>query len=85
MLFFVSNFIIFPNSEVPTNFLQLQIFAGIKSHFYWFTNVVFDFVFSIFPLGLLFVFLWILNHFVFDSSLFKVNEFGKSIIQFKTN
>ncbi|XP_044266047.1 phospholipid-transporting ATPase ABCA1-like [Tribolium madens] len=80
MLFFVSNFIIFPNSEVSTHFLQLQIFAGIKTYFYWFTNIFFDFLFSIVPLAVLFVSLWLLNVFCFDSILFKHEEFETLMI-----
>nr|XP_015839741.1 PREDICTED: uncharacterized protein LOC655486 isoform X4 [Tribolium castaneum] len=75
MLIFGSNFIIFPNAEVSTNFFQLQIFAGVKSYFYWLTNIFFDFVFSVLHLVLLFLSLWLLNLLAFNSILFRREEF----------
>ena len=73
------NFIVFPYTEVSTHFMQIQITAGIRTYFYWLTNVVFDVVFSLVPMMMLFSILLLVNQLVYNWRAFNTADIYVSI------
>ncbi|KAJ3652605.1 hypothetical protein Zmor_018556 [Zophobas morio] len=74
ILFLMCNFIVFPYTEVSTHFMQIQITAGIRTYFYWLTNVVFDVVFSLVPMMMLFSILLLVNQLVYNWRAFNAAD-----------
>ncbi|XP_063924557.1 uncharacterized protein LOC135138511 [Zophobas morio] len=79
ILFLMCNFIVFPYTEVSTHFMQIQITAGIRTYFYWLTNVVFDVVFSLVPMMMLFSILLLVNQLVYNWRAFNTADIYVSI------
>ncbi|KAJ3650279.1 hypothetical protein Zmor_021977 [Zophobas morio] len=74
MFFFVSNFIVFPHTEVSTDFIKIQTIAGIQTYFYWLINVVFDVLFSVLPMATLCIFLLLINQLLYNGHAFQKAE-----------
>ena len=73
----MSNFIVFPHTEVSTDFIKIQTIAGIKTYFYWLTNVGFDALFSVLPMATLCIFLLLINQLLYNGYAFQKADIGK--------
>jgi hypothetical protein len=74
MLFFMSNFIIFPNLETSTNFIHIQTLAGVRIYVYWFINILYDLISVIFLILLLLASISLMNVLAYESVVFKSSE-----------
>lgn len=60
MLFFLGCFILFPHSELSTNFYDIQLMFGSSKHYftsilYWTVNLICDLLISIIPLSIILI------------------------------
>jgi ATP-binding cassette subfamily A (ABC1) protein 3 len=74
MLFFMSNFIIFPNLETSTDFIHIQTFAGVRIYVYWFANILYDYISAILIILLLFASISLMDLLAYESVVFKSSE-----------
>jgi hypothetical protein len=79
MLFFMSNFIIFPNLETSTDFIHIQTFAGVRIYVYWFANILYDYISAILIILLLFASISLMDVLAYESVVFKSSEICMSI------
>jgi hypothetical protein len=74
MLFFMSNFIIFPNLETSTNFIHIQTLAGVSIYFYWFINILYDLISVILLILPLLASIGLMDVLAYESVIFKSSE-----------
>ncbi|XP_068901248.1 phospholipid-transporting ATPase ABCA3-like isoform X1 [Tenebrio molitor] len=74
MLFFMSNFIIFPNLETSTNFIHIQTLAGVRIGVYWFINILYDLISVILLILPLLASICLMDVLAYESVVFKSSE-----------
>jgi hypothetical protein len=74
MLFFMSNFIIFPNLETSTNFIHIQTLAGVRIYVYWLVNILYDYAFAILIILLLLASISLMDVLAYESVVSKSSE-----------
>jgi hypothetical protein len=74
MLFFMSNFIIFPNCETLTNFIHIQTLAGVRICVYWFINILYYLISVILLILPLLASIILMDVLAYESVVFKISE-----------